>query len=133
MALIKHHLIFQDVFAYNISKDNNLDFLKILFILVNNSIDRYLIITLWFEFHIVLFYLVNNLINRYFFFVLLISFHENIICFGKQSYTQIHYFDILGRVYLIILTKPMCSCISCNRLFVLRHMFSFLNFHVFHG
>ena len=112
MALIKHHLIFQDVFAYNISNDNNLDFLKILFILVNNSIDRYLIITLWFEFHIVLFYLVNNLINRYFFFVLLISFHENIICFGKQSYTQIHYFDILGRVYLIILTKPMCSCIS---------------------
>jgi hypothetical protein len=46
------------------------------------------------------------------FFVLLISFQENIICFGKQSYTQIHYFDIFSRVYLIILTKPMCSNIS---------------------
>ena len=100
MALIKHHLIFQNVFAYNISNDNNLDFLKILFILVSNSMYRYFIITLWFEFHIVLFYLINNLINRYFFFVLLISFHENIICFGKQSYTQIHYFDIFSRVEL---------------------------------
>ena len=46
MALIKHHLIFQNVFAYNISNDNNYDFLKILFILVNNSIDRYFIKTL---------------------------------------------------------------------------------------
>jgi hypothetical protein len=35
MALIKHHLIFQNVFAYNISNDNNVDFLKILFILVS--------------------------------------------------------------------------------------------------
>ena len=112
MALIKHHLIFQNVFAYNISNDNNVDFLKTLFILVSNSMYRYFIITLWFEFHIVLFYLINNLINRYFFFILLISFDENIICFGKQSCTQIHYFDNFSRVYLIILTKPMCSSIS---------------------
>jgi hypothetical protein len=45
MALIKHHLIFQNVFAYNISNDNNVDFLKILFILVSNSMYRYFIIT----------------------------------------------------------------------------------------